>query len=908
MSSSGVTELVGRQRETALLGAALDRALAGTAEGSALLLHADAGVGKTALLDWMETAARDRGFSVLRATGSEAEVELAFGALRQILRPLTHGSTTLPAGQRQALRSALGLADDSAPSGFLVGAAVLSLIAEAIRGGPLLILVDDLHWVDSSSLAVFAFLHRRIAELPLVFVSASRLGGTATDGWPARAVPVLPLAREHAAQVLRQRHAELAGPAVERVLDEAAGNPLALVELPLRLRPEQIRGVAPLPERLPLGERLERLFTHRLDKLCGEAARVLLLVALGGGAAAWNLGRWLEGVDRPQAEEIIDRIEASELARLDTGGRLFFRHPLVRSAVVSRATAEQQRAAHLVLADALPMDDPRRPAHEAAAAQGPDEDLAARLQETGQRIARRGGDAEAATLLDRAATLSADPSARARRLSWAAVMAARGGHLPYTATIIDELRREPVPTDVEPLFAYAVVYVDQSHHIDFSSSFALLPRALDTLAAKATPAFGTLAEQAFFKLLLASAYTGNAQGWAALEKHAPRMSPAARLCLRAWSDPARTAHGVADDLRALLAGMSEEQEAGAAWLLLWVAAAVDLADEPIRRRLGGQHAYATQGTVAKAKCHQDYLRGRWNDAEACLREAEAAQERGYHCNALLFRLAYGYFMAGRGDEAGLRGVERRIGRVAERAGMRGVTDRLAHLHGLAALAHGRAEEAYAWFARVTPPGVLPSGLPWFHVVLFDLVLAAGLTGRREEAQRHVAAARAARTADISPHHAFLLAAATAVAAGDDTDALYEAAYAVPEAEGWVFDMARLRLAHGRALRRHRPAAARDRLSEAYHAFRALGAEPWAEQARGELRAAGQLLGRPVGGRDRLTPQELRIAQLAADGLTNRDIGGRLNLSPRTVADHLHKIFPKLAVTSRAALARALAGN
>ncbi|WP_454337156.1 ATP-binding protein [Streptomyces glaucescens] len=899
---------MGRRREMSLLCAALDSAMAEPAEGSAVLLQGEAGIGKTALLDRLATVARDRGFSVLRATGSEAEAGLSFGAVRQIVGPLTQRSTTLPLHQRQALRSALGPDEEPAPGGFLVGAAVLALIAETTRGRPLLILVDDLHWVDSSSLTVFAFLHRRITDLPLVFVSASRSGSTATDGWPAPSVQVTALARDDAALLLRRHHAEVAGPAVERVLDEAAGNPLVLVELPLQLRPEEMRGAVPLPEGLRLGERLERLFAHRLETLSAEASRILLLVALGGGTAAWNVGRWLDGGGRSQVEEVLDGIEAGELARLDSSGRLVFRHPLVRSAVIARASARQRREAHRVLADALPVHDPRRPVHEAAAALGPDEELAARLQEAGRRMSRRGGDAEAAMLLDRAAAISTDPSARARRLTWAAVMAARGGHLPYAARIISELARQPVPQDVEPLFAYAVVYVDQSHHIDFDSSFALLPKALDALVERPVPGFEGLAEQAFFKLLLASAYTGDARGWTALAKHAPRMSPAARLCRRAWSDPPKTAHGVVGELQTLIAGMSEEQEAGAAWLLLWVAAAVDMADEPMRRRFGEQHAYATQGTVAKAKSYQDFLRGRWDQAEACLREAEASEERGYHCNALLFRLSYACFLAGRGDEPGLLEIEQLIGPVAARAGMTLVTRRLTHLRGLAALAHGRAEEAYARFAEVTPPGTLPPGMPWFHVALFDFVTAAVLTGRQEEAQAHVAAARAAHIADISPHHAFLLAAASAVAADEDADARYQAAYAVPGAERWVFETARLRLAHGRALRRHQSAGARDRLSEAYHAFRSLGAAPWAEQARRELRAAGQPLGGAEGRRGQLTAQELRIAQLAADGLTNREIGDRLDLSPRTVADHLHKIFPKLEITSRAALARALAAD
>ncbi|MFI9611629.1 ATP-binding protein [Streptomyces sp. NPDC052023] len=912
MPMDGTRELMGRQRETALLGRALDEARNGPGRGSATHLRGEAGIGKTALLEWTAAQARERGFSVLRAVGSEAEAELAFGALHQVFRPLMGYAELLAPCQREALESALGLCEGRALGGLVVGAAALSLLLEATRRRPLLILVDDLHWVDSSSAAVFTFLHRRISELPLVIVSAGRPDGTApdgtsSDGRPARPVTLEALAPDDAARLLRRRHPELGTPAVRRIVREAAGNPLALVELPLQLSPEQWNG--DLPDRVPLGRRLERLFAHRLDALAPEAIRVLLLVALGGGPAAWSAGKWLRVHAGERAVEVLDEIEAGGLARLDSSGRLAFRHPLVGSAVVSRATSADKREAHRELAEALPADDPRRLVHEAAASLFPDEELAARLDAAGRRLSRRGGDSEAALLLDRAAVLSTDPGSRARRLTWAAVMAARGGRLPYTARIVAELRRSPVPDDIAPLFAYAAVYVDQSHRIDFASSFTLLPEALDALAEPGAQSFAGLAEQVYFKLLLASAYTNDPRGWRALERHRHRVSPLARLCHRVWSDPARTAHGAVEELRSLASALSEEQEAGAAWLLLWTAAAVDAADSTLWRRFTGQHAYATQGTIAKARSYQDYLHGRWDQAEACLREAQAAEDLGYHCNALLFRHHYAHFLAGRGDEEGLLQAERSIRPLAARARMKFVEDHLTHLRALAALGHGRYEEAYVRLAELTPPGVLPQGLPWFHLPFFDFVSAATHTGRHEAARAHLAAARAARMADISPHHAFLLAAASALAAGDDeADGRYEAAYAVPGAGQWVFEGARLRLAHGVRLRRQQRAGARDALGEARRTFVALGAVPWARQAERELRAAGQAAGEPHGGRELLTAHELRVAQLAADGLTNKDIGQRLRVSPRTVADHLYRIYPKLGITSRAALARALGGE
>ncbi|MFJ3691456.1 AAA family ATPase [[Kitasatospora] papulosa] len=892
------SELVGRHAETALLGRVLHHARKGSG-GSSVLLRGEAGMGKTALLELAGTLARDSGFAVLRTVGAEAEAETAFGALHQLLHPLLERSTALSNPQREALESVLGLRSGPPAGGFLVGAASMALLAEAARVRPMLIVVDDLHWIDSSSAGVLAFLHRRIGELPLAFVTATRPGAAAAEGWPAPLAEIHALAPEDAGALLRSRHPGLAASTCDRVLAEAAGNPLALVELPAQLDGDVLRGLEPLPERLPFGQRLERMFADRLEALSPDAAQVLLLAALGGGAyGAYPAGE--------VAEDVRERVEATGLARSDPSGRFVFRHPLARSAVISRASEARRRQAHLALAARLPHDEPRRLVHEASAAAHPDEALAGRLERAGQRIAARGADAEGALLLDRAATLSSDPADRARRMTWAAVTAARGGRLAHTGRLVEEVRRGPVPEDIAPLLAYAVVYVDQSHRIDFESSFTLLPGALDALAVPGADSFGGLAEQVFFKLLLAATYTDDARAWQALDKHLDDVSPLARLCHRAWSDPARTAQGAADELTLLSQGLNEEQEAGAAWLLLWTATAVDVADSGLWRRFTGQHAYATQGSVAKARYYQDFLLGRWDAADDCLREAEASEELGYHCNALLFRHHYAHFLAGRGDEEGLKRIEALIGPPARRARMRFVTDHLEHLRALAALAHGRYEEAYSRIAELTPPGVLPAGLPWFHLPFFDFVDAAVHTGRREEAQRHLEAGRAARMAGISAHHAFLLAAAEALAAPDDeAEKRYREACAVPGAERWVFETARLRLAHGAWLRRHRRAGARDVLLEARQVFSGLGATPWEERCAAELRADGHQVGTRAEGRDQLTGQETRIARLAATGLTNKDIGRQLQLSPRTVATHLYKIYPKLGITSRAALAQAL---
>ncbi|MFI2608912.1 AAA family ATPase [Kitasatospora sp. NPDC018619] len=897
--------LLGRQPQTELLTAALVQAVDG-ASGSTVLLRGDAGVGKSTLVAWVERTARGRGFTVLRAVGTEAETDLAFGALHQAFWSLLQRSDALTAHQREALESAFGVRSGT-PSGFAVGAAALALLEEAVRTAPVLLVLDDLHWMDSSSATVFAFLHRRCAELPVVIVGASRPDGPAAQTWSAEAVDVPALPREDAARLLGTCYPELAAPARERVLAEAAGNPLALVELPRQLAAAQQRGAAPLPERLPLGRKLERMFADRLGTVAPEVGRLLLLGALAAGPYSGS-AEWLRALADENAREILERIEADGLARLDPAGQLVFRHPLVRTAVVSAASDTALREAHRALSDTLAPEDPRRLAHEAAAALLPDEELARRLQEAGHDLARRGGAAEGALLLERAAVLSPSSCDRVRRLTRAAVMAAHGGQLRHTAALVEELKGSTVPADTTPLFSYAVVYADQSHHVDFESSAALLPAALDALAEPGAESFGGLVEQAWFKLLLAATYTDDPWAWRALEKHRDDVSEAGRLCLRAWTEPGP---GVLDGLLAMAEGMTEEQEAGAAWLLLWTASALDCPGD-LWQRFSGLHGYATQGSIAKARAHQDFLLGHWDRAAVSLREAEVADELGYHTNGLLFRQYHAHFLAGRGDEDGLREIERSVRPIATRARMRYVLDRLTHLRGLAALAHRRHEEAYAHFCELTPPGQLPGGRPWHHSLVLDLVAAAVQTGRHQEARDHLAAAAAARSAEVSARHAFLCAAAAALAADDEeADAAYRAAYAVPGAEQWVFDLARLRLAHGAWLRRrHRPGA-REALRAAHHVFRRLRADPWAAQCEEELRAAGDSVALPQSGpaadASRLTGQELRIARLAATGLTNKEIGRQLQLSPRTVGAHLYKIFPKLGITTRAALAHALDG-
>ncbi|GGL61181.1 LuxR family transcriptional regulator [Streptomyces fumigatiscleroticus] len=905
---AAATAVIGRVRERALLAAALDAA-ATRGEGTSLLVRGAAGIGKTALAEWARERAEAAGFRTLRAVGAEAESGYAFGVLHQVLWPLLSGARGLAADQRLALERALGAAEGLPPQDFTVGEAALSLLAEAAARRPLLVVLDDLHWTDSSSLSVFGHIQRRLDTLPVVLLATTRPIRRTLDGWTHQQLELGPLDRADAGALLGRLHPRLARHAAERVLREAAGNPLALVELPRHLTAEHRTGILPLPAHLPLGRRLERVYTDRLGDLPPGARALLLRAALAGT-------RTLPETDAGTASETeadAAAVEALGLARRDAGphGTVWtFRHPLVRSAVVAAATPAERRRAHQYLAAVLPADDERRVMHEAAAAVLPDEDLAARVQAAGDRMAQRGGDAEAAWLLARAAELSTGPERRAGRLIWAAIMAARGGRLNYTAELVAEIGKGEVPEEFAPLYAYAVCYVDHNLHSDFASSLALLPGVLDTLARPGAEALrALLSDQIFFKLLVAGTYTNDDRAWQALERHLPDATPMARICHRAWVDLPRSARGLRAELWRTAAATPPEEKAGAAWHALWAASALDAIDEgeAVWERLTRTHGYATQGLYMLTICYQGFVNGRWQHARTSLEEACAAEELGYHFYALMFRHHLAHYLAGRGEDEALGRVDAQLRPVAEENRLQFVTQALTGLRALCALAHERYDDAYDTLRTLISPGVFPRTQPRFHMWLTVFVEAAVHTGRAEEARVHVDAARALGVAEISAHHAFVVAAATAlVADAEEADAAYRAAYAVPDAGHWVFDLARLRLAHGTSLRRRaRTKEARDRLLAARADFERLAAPVWVARCDQELQAAGA--GR-ADGAEVLTGQERRIAELAATGLTNREIGARLGLSPRTVGAHLYKIFPKLGITSRAALAEALRGS
>ncbi|MEV5550670.1 LuxR family transcriptional regulator [Streptomyces sp. NPDC052309] len=896
--------LTGRDVELAVV----ESALAGVrSAGSAVVLRGDPGIGKTALLRWAGATAGRAGLRVVWMTGTRAETALPFAALHQVLWPLFEDAGALPGRQRRALECALGLREEAAPEGNAVAEASLALLARAAARGPLLVLLDDLQWADPSSAEVFAFVQRRPAALPLVVIGATRHRSGAVAG---RLLDLEPLDDDHAGRLLAALHPRLTDRARRRVLEAAGGNPLALGELPVQMeRAPAAFAVRTDPDgsellgELPLGERLGRLYEDEIRALPDGARRALLPAALGGPAAT--------GAGREAWRSVVD----SGLAKPDPDtGRVEFRHPLVRAGLLHLASPAERREAHRLLARTLPVDSPARLVHLAAAAVGTDDALAALLHAEADRLAARGGEGEAAGMTARAAGLTSDPATRVRRLVAAAALAARGGRpglaLQLTAEAESETGARGLAASAP--YAFAVAYARLHLAGDPGPSVELLPAALDLLtSAGSAETRVALLDAMLFLLVVVAVHFGDERAWAAVERHAAGASELTGLCCRAWAGVPHVPDDVPARLRAAAASLPKDRRTAAARLLLWTATAVDAVGDhaALWRRAAPHHAYATQAFIAYVRVHDDFLHGRWDEALAVSRqEAGTAAAHGHVFIETLFACTAGQVLAARGERAGLAELEPVLGAAARERGMRFAGERLRGLRALCALGQGRSEDAWQQVRALTPPGVVPPRAPWFHLTLLDFVQAAVATGRRAEARLHLRAVRAASVARTSPHHAFLVAAAEALAASDDeADARCRAVYAVPGADQWPFELARVRLAHGAWLRRRaRRKDAAACLRAALAVFTRLGAVPWAEQATRELDAAGSAE-EPGGGRTHplLSAQESRIAELVAEGLTNREIGERLRLSPRTVGAHLYKIFPKLGVTTRARVAGAL---
>jgi DNA-binding CsgD family transcriptional regulator len=899
-------QLLGRQREREVLGRLLDAARGG--DGGVLVVHGEPGVGKTALLDW--TVEEGRQLRVLRTVGVEGEMELPFAALQQLCSPILDRSERLPEPQRDALGVAFGLSAGQAPSPFLVGLAALGLLSEASEERPLLCVVDDAQWLDGASARALAFVARRLLAERIAFVFAARELGHALAGLPE--LRVEPLGHRDARVLLESvLPARLDEHVLDRIVLETHGNPLALLELPRGMTPMQLAGGFGLPAAVPLSASIEESFTRRLARLPDDARRLLLVAAAdptGDPAVVWRAARQL-GVP----ESIADAVKAEDL--LELGVRVVFRHPLIRSAVYRSTGLRERRAVHRALAEATdPEIDPdRRAWHRAQAASMPDGDVAAELERSAGRAQARGGVAAVAAFLERAAALTPDPAHRAQRLLSAAcanrdagaLEAALGLLAGVEAGLLDELGRARVD------LLHGQIALEQRRSGEAGRLFL-------SAASRLEPVDPELARETYLEAL-AGAMSSDVE----VVGGAPAIAQAARAAPTDTA-PQRTIDVLLDAFAIRLTdGYAAAAPTLARALELLLAEA---SNEDVGRRL----------SVSSSRDSNIVALEMWDDEalrRLAARQVQVARDAGalLHLQFALSFLARSHMLAGELTAATLMIDQARL--IAEATGNRALVNApmiLAAWRGQEAqaseLIEATSEEAAArrWTSNNYARSVLYNGLGrhdtardaareamqpdpigYGAYLVPELAEAASRTGDRallESALEWLSE----RTGVISSGWATGIEARVRalLSEGEVAERLYRESVAHLSGPRVRVELARTHLLYGEWLRRERRRIdARKQLRTARDMFTSMGAEAFARRAERELLATGERARkRTVDTRDQLTPQEMQVARLAANGDTNREIAAQLFISPSTVEYHLRKAFRKLDVKSRTQLA------
>ncbi|MGW1468233.1 ATP-binding protein [Streptomyces sp. NPDC002308] len=913
-SCPATTRLVGRGDDLAFIHSFLSDS---QIHGAALLLSGEAGVGKTVVLDAVAADAERKGIRVLRAAGVQFEADIGYAGLNQLLVPFFDDFEILGAVHRDALRVAVGIGGGPAPDRLLTSTAVLLLLRTISVRTPLLLVVDDLPWLDRATNSVLGFVARRLVGSRVGFLAASREDSESffeSSGLTEHRLR--PLDDTSSAELLALTHPDVSAAVRRRIVAEARGNPLALVELPAALSAEQRTTLAAVPGVLPLSERLQALFASRVAGLPDRSRELLLLAALDGTGD-------LAAIEAAAAgRACADDLTPTERNRLVTvsadNRRLSFRHPLIGSAVVELATASERRKAHQALAAVLGDQPERRAWHLGEAAVGPDEEVAALLEHAARRRLRRGDALGAVTALTRAAGLSPAVADQSRRLAEAAYVGVdSGGELEDASRLLAGARRvHPVgPESLHAAAASAFLLINKDGDID--TAYRLLVGAIEAGGHGYDASDDALVE-ALHLLVLLCWYGGDPELWEPLRGFVDRLTPRPPELLwvvtQTFADPARTGPAVLARLAGLIATVGDDPtrvvRVGTASVypdrlgeLRWASRRLveqgRAGTAPVRRHLG-----------ALMHLGLDYYHaGRWDDAARSAAEGLAlCAEHDYRFFAWYFQYVQAVVAAARGDAATSAALTEEIVRWAMPRGAHGARYFACHARVLAALGSDDFESAYRHARTLSPPGTVAPYVPIAMWGTMDLVEAALRTGRDEEAAAHAAAMRASAMAALSPRLEVLVLACEALTTpGEAALALYEKALSVPGPERRPFDAARVRLFYGERLRRLRSTAeAREQLTLALESFQRLGAGPWATRAAAELRASGQSAPTAAGPVPvTLTAQEQQIATLAATGLTNKQIAEQLFLSHRTIGAHLYQIYPKLGITSRAALRDAL---
>jgi len=902
--------LIGRDREMR----ALADLLAGIQErGAAVIVRGEAGIGKSSLVAAASDRARERGVQVLTAAAVQCETHLPFAGLHQLLLPILADADHLPPPQRRALDAAFGVVDERAPEPFVIALATLHLLSDAAARAPLLLIVEDAHWLDRPTADVLTFVARRLEGDPVLMLVAIRDGyESPLDAVGLQELRVDRLDEASAADLLDAHNPDLHAAVRTRLLEEAEGNPLALVELPAALKTDDIAATMH-PAMLPLSARLERAFSARASEL-PDSARTALLVAaaddqglLSEVMAATSIVAGTEHADAVLAPAIDAGLVKLEMPYLR------FHHPLVRSAIYQSASISERGAAHAALAEVLAHDPDRRAWHLAAAATGPDEEAALELEKAAARAQRRGATATAAAALESAARLSDDPARRGSRLLRAAELAFELGRLDIVLPLFQEAER----LELAPLERGRMTWIREMMDPRSLGDVARVRSLIDT-ADRAR-------EEGDTDLALNLLWLAAARCWwtdpgkeardsivAAAERAGSLDSDARLVVILAFSAPLDRGRVVIDHLANAASdsgrdALSSGLLGGAATMI----GAFDIAARFNAESVVGLRAQGRLNTLVRVLFHHawsSFNLADWTVATAAAEEvSRLAEETRQPDLAAGAQVVQSMLAAVRGETEVAEGLATEVERTVRSRGT-GFMLALAQIaRGLTSLSGGLHDEAYGHLIRLfdhADPAYHPFVCGWG---MADLAEAAVLSGNREAARALLAEQQP--IADQAPStwlHMAVQYARPLLAEDEDAEPLFKSALGAGMSR-WPLYWARLQLAFGMWLRRQRRAGeSRVSLRAARDAFDALGALPWGERARQELRAAGEMSRRPSpGALDYLSPQELQVALMAAEGMTNRQIGQQLYLSHRTVSTHLYRIFQKLGITARSQLPNAL---
>jgi DNA-binding CsgD family transcriptional regulator/tetratricopeptide (TPR) repeat protein len=901
--------LLGRKREREVLDRQLDGARGG--RGGVLVVHGEAGVGKTALLEYAVEAARE--FQIARTSGVEAEMELPFAAAQQLCSQFLDLMDRLPQPQHEALGVAFGLITGPAPNPFLVGLAVLGVLSEAGEKQPLLAVVDDAHWLDHASARTLAFVARRLLAEKIALVFAARQIDDALGG--LRSLHVEPLRRRDARALLASiLPARLDEPVLERIVVETRGNPLALLELPRGLTPTELAGGFGLPAALPLSAGIEKSFTRRLEALPADTRLLLLLAAaepVGDPLLLWRAAEKLGISTGAAADSDTDGL-------LNLGEHVTFRHPLVRSAVYRSAPVEQRRAVHLALAEATDRaaDPDRRAWHLAAAASAPDEEVACELERSAGRAQARGGLAAAAAFLKRSVALTADPARRADR----ALAAARANL--YAGAFDEALALLPVAEAGSPDELQRAQTELLRGQIAFSSNIGSDAPPLLLSAARRLERFDVdLARETYLDAWGAAWFAGSlatAGGLLEVSRAARSAPPSTHpsqpfdllldgLALLITEGRRAAAPALRRASSALAAGTTPAENSFR-WTALPPIPSYVLWDDESWYAINARQLGLAREAGALARVPMGLITGAVIDAWSgeFAKAAEATAEADAIVEATGTRLApYATMLL-----VALQGRE-----------ADGFTLLDSAIKDAAAVGQGFAVQ-WGEFVKA----ILFNGLGRYDEALLAAQRASDDTPELFIASWALAELIEAASRSVAPGHAAgaveRLTEDTAVAGtdwglgiaarsralltdGDAAESLYREAIERLGRTRLRPELARAHLLYGEWLRRqHRRLDARNELRVTYDMFTGFGMEAFAERARVELEATGERAHkRTVQTIDQLTVQEAQVARLAVDGNTNRDIAAQLFISPSTVEYHLRKAFRKLGVKSRTQLAQ-----